>query len=102
MTDQRDGEDDIRRRASLEDRTVIGGAPVGGGSTMVSSGAYDTPAGGDIGGEGTRPPGFRDPGDTAGDLRPESAEVDTDGTRDASDLDRQEAERLAAQVFGDE
>lgn len=94
MSDGRDGEDAVRRAADLENRTVIGGAPVGGGSTTVSSGAYDTVAGGDLGG-----PGARDPGDSAGDLRPESA--DTDGSADTSDLDRAEAERLAQQVFGE-
>ena len=91
----RDSEDAVRRSANLEDRTVSGGAPLGGGSTMISSGAFDTPGGGDLGG-----PGARDPGDSAGDLRPESPEVDTEGRRHDPDLDRQAAERRADRVFG--
>lgn len=89
-------DDDLRgRAAATEGRSVIGGSAVAGGSSQASSGAFDTVGGGDLGG-----PGSRDPGDSAGDLRPESAEVDTDGGRDTSDLDRQAAERLADQVFG--
>ncbi len=42
----------------------MGGAPVAGGSTMASSGAFDTVGGGDLGG-----PGSRDPGDSTSDLR---------------------------------
>jgi hypothetical protein len=87
-------DDDVRgRAAAAEDRSVIGGSAVGGGSSQASSGAFDTVGGGDLGG-----PGSRDPGDSAGDLRPESA--NTDGGGDTTDLDRQAAERLAAQVFG--
>ena len=89
-------DNDLRgRAAATESRSVIGGSAVGGGSSQVSSGAFDTVGGGDLGG-----PGSRDPGDSAGDLRPESAEVDTDGGRDTSDLDRQAAEQLADKVFG--
>ena len=88
-------DDAARRGSELQDRTVLGAAPVQGGPTMVSTGAFDTPGGGDLGGAGAR-----DPGDSAGDLRPESAEVDTDGGRDTSDLDRQAAEQLADKVFG--
>lgn len=92
MSDER--EDAVRRGANLQDRTVSGGAPLGGGSTMASSGAFDTPGGGDLGG-----PGARDPGDSAGDLRPTAADVDTEGRRRDPDLDRAAAERLADQVF---
>lgn len=92
MSDER--EDAVRRAANLEDRTVSGGSPIGGGSTMASSGAFDTSGGGDLGG-----PGARDPGDSAGDLRPEAADVDTEGLRHDPDLDRAAAERLADQVF---
>lgn len=100
MTDQRDDHGRLGRplpgdAAELQDRSVVGGSALGGGgSSQAGSGAYDTVGGGDLGG-----PGARDPGDSAGDLRPESA--DTEGRGAASDLDRQEAERLAAQVFGD-
>lgn len=101
MTDQRDREDAGRRTANLGDRTVSGGAPIGGRSMTASSGAFDTVGGGDLGG-----PGSRDPGDSAGDLRPDSTAVtggDTDGDlADAANVgDRVEAERLAARVFGD-
>ena len=64
-TPQAMNDDDERRRAAqLGDRSVIGGAPVGGGSTMASGGAFDTVGGGDIGG-----PGARDPGDATSDMR---------------------------------
>jgi len=95
MSDER--EDAVRRGANLEDRTVSGGSPIGGGSSMAGSGAFDTPGGGDLGG-----PGSRDPGDSAGDLRPEAADVDTEGLRHDPDLDRAAAERLAAEVFNNE
>lgn len=99
MTDQRNDDGRLGRplpsdSAELQDRSVVGGSPLGGGSSQVSSGAFDTVGGGDLGG-----PGSRDPGDSAGDLRPESA--DTEGGADTSDLDRAEAEQLAARVFGD-
>jgi len=100
MSDEHD--DAARRAADLQDRTVVGGAPIGGGSSTVGSGAFDTAGGGDLGGEGTRAPGFRDPGDAAGDLRPESAAKDTEGQASASALERREAEQLAAEVFGDD
>ena len=68
MADQpRTGDEQLRRTAELE-RTVIAGAPVAGGSTTASSGAYDTPGGGDAGG-----PGARDYGDSAGRLSPETS-----------------------------
>jgi hypothetical protein len=54
----------------LQERTVLGAAPVQGGPTMVGAGAFDTAGGGDLGG-----PGARDPGDSAGDLRPAQAEA---------------------------
>ena len=58
-------DDELRRRASqTADRTVLGGAPVAGGPTMASSGAFDTVGGGDLGG-----PGARDPGDATSHLR---------------------------------
>ena len=58
-------EDDLRRRMSqMEDRTVAGGAPLAGGSTTASSGAFDTVGGGDLGG-----PGARDPGDSTSHMR---------------------------------
>ena len=58
-------EDDVRRRTmNTEDRTVLGAAPLAGGPTMASTGAFDTPGGGDLGG-----PGSRDPGDTTSHLR---------------------------------
>jgi hypothetical protein len=67
MADEPD--DGARRRAEeIGERTVIGGAPVQGGPTMVSSGAFDTPAGGDLGG-----PGARDFGDSADRLSPETS-----------------------------
>ena len=63
MADRDDAE--LRRRHSqTEDRTVIGGAPVAGGPTMASSGAFDTVGGGDLGG-----PGSRDQGDSTSHLR---------------------------------
>ena len=63
----RDGDAQLRRTAELE-RTVIGGAPIAGGSTMVSTGAFDTPGCGDLGGTGRA-----DPGDSAGRLSPETS-----------------------------
>jgi len=92
-----DPDDEIRRAAELQDRTVVGAAPVQGGPTMVSTGAFDTAGGGDLGG-----PGSRDPGDSAGDLRPEQAEAFSGPVADAvrGDLDRADAERLAKEVFG--
>ena len=59
-----DQDDPRGSAAQTGDRTVIGGAPVAGGPTMASSGAFDTPGGGDLGG-----PGSRDQGDTTSDLR---------------------------------
>ena len=70
MADRDD--DDLRRRASqTEDRTVIGAAPVAGGPTTASGGAFDTMGGGDLGG-----PGARDPGDATSHLRDPVAEGD--------------------------
>ena len=96
--DTRPNLDDAARRGSeLQDRTVLGAAPVQGGPTMVSTGAFDTPGGGDLGGAGAR-----DPGDSAGDLRPEQAEIFTGSVAEAAkaDLDRADAEQLAKEVFG--
>lgn len=92
-----DLDEQVRRGAELQDRTVVGAAPVQGGPTMVSTGAFDTAAGGDLGG-----PGSRDPGDSAGDLRPEQADAFTGPIADAAkgDLDRADAEQLAKEVFG--
>ena len=99
MADERriNPDDQLRRGAELQDRTVIGGAPVAGGPTMVGSGAFDTAGGGDLGG-----PGVRDPGDSAGDLRPPQAEAFTGdiAQRARADLDRADAETLAKEVFG--
>lgn len=83
--------------AALQDRTVLGAAPVQGGPTMVGAGAFDTAGGGDLGG-----PGSRDPGDSAGDLRPEQADAATGRIAQAAraDLGREDAERLAKEVFG--
>jgi hypothetical protein len=71
--DRPDQMDQERRRASeLEDRSVLGAAPVSGGPTMASSGAFDTVGGGDLGAPGSRDPGdatsqLRDPSDQRGD-----------------------------------
>lgn len=92
-----DPDAEARRGSELQDRTVLGAAPIQGGPTMVSTGAYDTSGGGDLGG-----PGPRDPGDSAGDLRPEQAEAFSGPVADAArgDLDRADAEQLAKEVFG--
>ena len=75
MADEQAPDDGPRRRAEeIGERTVIGGAPVQGGPTMVSGGAFDTPAGGDIGS-----PGARDYGDSAGRLSPETSDDLTRG-----------------------
>lgn len=60
-----------------------------------------TTGGGDIGG-----PGSRDPGDSAGDLRPGTTLAGGDLTGDLADAarrteTREQAERLAAEVFRD-
>ena len=68
----RDTDAQLRRTAELE-RTVIGGAPVTGGPTMVSTGAFDT-AGGDFGVASRR-----DPGDSTDRLSPENSAGLTQG-----------------------
>ena len=63
--DRRDDMNEERRRASeLADRSVLGAAPLSGGPTMASTGAFDTVGGGDLGG-----PGSRDPGDATSQMR---------------------------------
>ena len=106
MTDQRDDDGRLSRPlpsdpAELGDRAAAGGLALGGGSSGASSGAFDTVGGGDIGG-----PGSRDPGDSAGDLRPATALAGGDLTGDLADAarraeTREDAERLAAEVFRD-
>ena len=76
----RDGDAQLRRTAGLE-RTVIGGSPVAGGPTMVSSGAFDTAGGGDIGG-----PGRDDPGDAVDRLSPEISELARGGPTRAEEV----------------
>ena len=79
--DRRDEIDEQRRRASeLEDRSVMGAAPLAGGPTMASSGAFDTVGGGDLGA-----PGSRDPGDATSQLR--------DPPEDAGGADAQQDQR---------
>jgi len=64
----RDSDAHLRRTAELE-RTVIGGAPIAGGPTLVSTGAFDTSSGGgETGGAGRR-----DPGDSTDRLSPENS-----------------------------
>ena len=62
MADQ--NEEQRLRASQLGDRTVIGAAPIAGGGTMASTGAFDTVGGGDLGG-----PGARDQGDATSELR---------------------------------
>lgn len=78
----------------LGERSVLGGAPLVGGASLAGGGAFDTIGGGDLGG-----PGARDPGDSAGDLRSEQPLSDT---LPDPDMSREDARRLAAQVFGSE
>ena len=89
-----DQDDELRRRASqLQDRTVLGGAPVKGGATMASSGAFDTVGGGDLGGPGSRDPGdatsdLRDPVEDANEQRDAvRAQAEAQGRPDASDAE---------------
>ena len=68
----RDTDAQLRRTAELQ-RTVIGGAPVSGGPTMVATGAFETGAG-DFGVAGRR-----DPGDGTDRLSPENSADQTRG-----------------------
>jgi hypothetical protein len=89
MSDQRD--DQVRRSGALDERAVLGAAPRAGGSTAVSGGAYDTRAGGDLGG-----PGARDPGDSAFRLSPENSREALSG----DGMDERDGAPLAHEVFG--
>ena len=87
MADPRD--DLTRRSAALDDRSVLGAAPLGGGPTMASPGAFETP-------QGDVTPGERDYGDSAGDLRPAPSRDAFSGDGMAA----QDGVALAHEVFG--
>jgi hypothetical protein len=89
MADPRD--DLTRRSAALDDRSVLGAAPLAGGPTMASPGAYETPQGDATG-------GARDFGDSAGDLRPATSRDAFSG--DGMAGGPEDGVALAHEVFG--
>jgi len=85
-----------RRSAALDDRSVLGAAPVAGGPTMVSPGAYDTGQGdgqGNVQGN-VQGAADRDYGDSAGDLRPATSR------ESLGDGMAEDSAALAHEVFG--